>query len=427
MTAPVNIQTKLQARAILLEQFNKGVNDSKVALKAVLKEMGPKSMSKRSSTLWYNRFRKNDFSLGKGVNKTEQKLIDGSKFLTTKRALFCEMSNDGFYFTLSEATGTNGRFQFFTTGPQNSRSYGVLDTFHGRKKELILDASELRYQSPTTPNFHSSGNWLKQVLFIDNEKCLLVFGNPQSCMVSATFDMKSCTMKLGEYRHLADTVCYTLFANSQSVGLLEEDRNTLTTHYMDVNLKDDLKFEKRVDLGRNLWLKCATRRDGMLIGFGEAGIPINLNSLVAISLTDGTVSKRPTKWTGEENRNLYFHSYTYVWIRDKLFTYTSSNDSIRSIYVFDLETLEWNNTGIQLIGQIDEMWSVDDNVLIVNVSKSFNCKELYRFPIFTPDSLLNLSWMAARRRAQFEPEFYEQTLQKLPTYCHLRCPWQNDA
>ncbi|KAI6213040.1 hypothetical protein M3Y94_00102400 [Aphelenchoides besseyi] len=423
--------TKLQARAILLEQFNKGVNDPQVALKAVLKELGPKSMSKTSATLWFNRFRKNDFSLGTGASKADQKLIGGSKFLTTKRALFCEMSNDGFYFTLLETTGTNGRFQFFTTSPQNSRSYGVLDTFHGQKKELILDASELRYQSPTTPNFNSSRIWLKQVHFIDDEKCLLIFGNPQSCMVSATFDMKSCTMKLGEYRHLADTVCYTLFADSQSVGLLEEDRNTLTTHYMDVNLKDDLKFENRLDLESTLYLKYATRRNGMLVGFDQAGWPINLNSLIAISLTDGSVSKRPTNWTEEGIEARSWPGYLYVWIKDKLFTYfyPSSNDSMNSIYVFDLGTLEWNNTGIQLGGRINYMSSADDKVLIVNVMKSFrsNCREVYRFSIFGPDSLINLSWMAARRRAQFEPEFYDQTLQKLPTNCHLRCPWQNDS
>ncbi|KAI6212958.1 hypothetical protein M3Y94_00091700 [Aphelenchoides besseyi] len=255
--------------------------------------------------------------------------------------------------------------------------------------------------------------------------------NPQRCMVSATFDMMSCMMKLGEHRQLAMTGCYSLFADSQSVGLLERNTNTLTTHYMTINLKDDLKFENRVDLGPTLWLKCATRRDGMLIGFETSGSSVDFKTLITISLTDGSITTRPTNVAGEENEALRLCGYSYVWIKDKLFTYayTSSDYSMVSIYVFDLETLEWKNTGIELGGQIDHMSSADDNVLIVNVTKGFkyNCREVYRFPIFGPDSLINLSWMAARRRAQFEPEFYDQTLQKLPTNCHLRCPWQNDS
>ncbi|KAI6203006.1 hypothetical protein M3Y94_00506600 [Aphelenchoides besseyi] len=198
---------------------------------------------------------------------------------------------------------------------------------------------------------------------------------------------------------------------------------------MDVNLKDDLKLENRVDLGPTLWLECATRRDGMLIGFKEVDWITDFKSLFTISLTDGSVSTRPTNVAGEENEVLRLRGYKHVWIKDKLFTYAASDDSMNSIYVFDLQTLEWKNTGIQLGGQISHMSSADDNVLIINVTKNFkfNCREVYRFPIFGPDSLINLSWMAARRRAQFEPEFYDQTLQKLPTNCHLRCPWQDDA
>ncbi|KAI6178006.1 hypothetical protein M3Y98_00454300 [Aphelenchoides besseyi] len=33
---------------------------------------------------------------------------------------------------------------------------------------------------------------------------------------------------------------------------------------------------------------------------------------------------------------------------------------------------------------------------------------------------------ASGRRAQLEPEFYEQMIQKLPTNCHLRWPWTDD-
>ncbi|KAI6206786.1 hypothetical protein M3Y94_00953000 [Aphelenchoides besseyi] len=75
------------------------------------------------------------------------------------------------------------------------------------------------------------------------------------------------------------------------------------------------------------------------------------------------------------------------------------------------------------------MSAVNDKVLIINVIKSYRSRweEIYRIPIFGPDSLLNLSWMKARRRAQFEPEYYNQSLQKLPTYCHVRCPWQDNS
>ncbi|KAI6212684.1 hypothetical protein M3Y94_00055700 [Aphelenchoides besseyi] len=190
MTAPVNIQTKLQARAILLEQFNKGVNDAQVALKSVLKELGPKSMSKTSATLWFNRFRKNDFSLGKGASKADQKLIDGSKFLAAKRALFCQMSTDDYFYEIASVTGTNGRFQFFSTGAYHSHMYLVIDTFHARKKELIFDSSELRYQSPTVPILQAYGIGLEQIHFIDDEKCLLIFDDAQSYMIPVGPDLE---------------------------------------------------------------------------------------------------------------------------------------------------------------------------------------------------------------------------------------------
>ncbi|KAI6197888.1 hypothetical protein M3Y94_01278800 [Aphelenchoides besseyi] len=430
MTGPVSNQTKFQARAILLEQFKKGVNDPQLALNAVWNELGPNSMSKTSATLWFNRFRKHDFSLGKGSGtKVEQKLMVDSKFLATKRALFCKVSIEDFLVGYLEITGSNGRFQFFLTSKRLTPTYWVLDTFHGRKKQLILNSSDIRYRTAGAPNFHSSEHLLTSIHFIDEEKCLLVSSGRKSYMVSATFDMTSCTMKLEEYRHLADSSCCSLFADSRSLGLLEKNRKTRTTHYMDVDLKDDLKFENRVDLRQNLWLKYATRRDEMLIGFREDGRQTDLQSLITISLSDGGVSTRATTVTEEVSRALCPHKVSYVWINGKLFTHTLSKDSMSCIYVFDLETLEWKNTRIQLVGQIEHMSSADNNVLIVNVSNvsEWKNKEVYRFSIFGPDSLLNLQWIAARRRAQFEPEFYDQIVQKLPTNCHLRCPWQDDS
>ncbi|KAI6185407.1 hypothetical protein M3Y98_00019900 [Aphelenchoides besseyi] len=421
----MSIQMKLQARAILLEQYKKGVADSQVALKAVLKELGPKSMSKMSSTLWYNRFRKSDFSLGTGATKADQKLIVDSKFLTTKRAFFCEVSAENHFFHITKVTGTNGRFQFFQMSSYPARCYWVLDTFHGRKKQLIFNSSESVSRSHNGA-FHADNCDLVNIHFLNGEKCILIFRQPRSYIFSATFDLMTCTMKLEEYRLLDTAYLYSFIADSPSVGMLEFDLKTRTTQY--INLKNDLEFDNRVDFGANWLLYYETRRDGMLIGFKEVDWRTGVRSLVTISLTDASVTIRTTNLAEEEHKAFYWPTHVYVWIKDKLFTCASSNDFTKLIYVFDMATMEWKNTGIQLAGQINHMSSSDNSMLIVNMVKSFRYyyEEIYRFPVFEPDSLLNLSWMATRRRAQFEPEFYDRILQKLPTYCHLRCPWQND-
>ncbi|KAI6206502.1 hypothetical protein M3Y94_00919200 [Aphelenchoides besseyi] len=119
---------------------------------------------------------------------------------------------------------------------------------------------------------------------------------------------------------------------------------------MTVNLNDDLMFENRLDLGPMLWLKYATRRDGMLIGFREDGRPTDLQSLFTISLTDGSVSTRSTTVAEEVSRALCPY-VSYVWMKDKLFTYAPSDCySMSTIYVFDLKTLEWKDTGVQVDG-----------------------------------------------------------------------------
>ncbi|KAI6203762.1 hypothetical protein M3Y94_00593900 [Aphelenchoides besseyi] len=104
--------------------------------------------------------------------------------------------------------------------------------------------------------------------------------------------------------------------------------------------------------------------------------PTDFKTLITISLTDGSITTRPTNVAGGEIGALRLRGYPYVWIEDKLFiyAYTSSDYSMVSIYVFNLETLEWKNTGIELGGQIDDMSSADDKVLIVNVTKGFRNK-----------------------------------------------------
>ncbi|KAI6177983.1 hypothetical protein M3Y98_00451700 [Aphelenchoides besseyi] len=76
----IKFHQRLQSRAILLEQYKNGVNGAEMALKTILKELDPKSTTKTTASLWYNRFRNGDLGLGKGASKADLRLINDGTF-----------------------------------------------------------------------------------------------------------------------------------------------------------------------------------------------------------------------------------------------------------------------------------------------------------------------------------------------------------
>ncbi|KAI6178005.1 hypothetical protein M3Y98_00454200 [Aphelenchoides besseyi] len=55
-------------------------NGAEMALKTILKELDPKSTTKTTASLWYNRFRNGDLGLGKGASKADLRLINDGTF-----------------------------------------------------------------------------------------------------------------------------------------------------------------------------------------------------------------------------------------------------------------------------------------------------------------------------------------------------------
>ncbi|KAI6185537.1 hypothetical protein M3Y98_00034900 [Aphelenchoides besseyi] len=408
MSKATELQMKIQARAILLEQFNENVTDHHVAFKVVCNELGPQAITERISAYWFKEFKKENFSLGSGsISKSDKELLKDGTFLERKRSLFCEIQINDVYYKHLKVTGLNGRYQFFLT-TLFDRPNWMIDTFHGIKQQLLIDVSQIRPRDPNDTPFAEGKYNLRNIHFIDSGRILVIALVPKkgNFLFSGTFDIMTCSIKLGEYRRLSIAEQYSFLADSQSVGLLK-NRSKSFDEYTAINTNDVLNFENRTQLGSNLYLKFATVRGQTLIGFNKH-LGLNLSLLVTVSLTDGTFTTRDVKFVGLDPYALTYYQQEHVWIKDWLFIHTF-DDNMNEIYGFDLKNMVWKKTEIRLGGTIERMSASDEEMLIVNVTKyKSSCQEIYRFPISKPHSLESLVWRATRRRAQCEPEIVQK-------------------
>ncbi|KAI6228528.1 hypothetical protein M3Y95_00631700 [Aphelenchoides besseyi] len=78
-------QEQISARVLLLEQFQEGKLENE-ALDHVHQQLGPQSMSKRSATIWFNKFKRGQIKVCRNQTTAgDRALMKGLRFLGAKR------------------------------------------------------------------------------------------------------------------------------------------------------------------------------------------------------------------------------------------------------------------------------------------------------------------------------------------------------
>ncbi|KAI6228358.1 hypothetical protein M3Y95_00614000 [Aphelenchoides besseyi] len=284
----MKIQDKLYARAILLEQFKKGVDDYKKALKAVHSELGSKVMSRVSASLWYKRFQQDDFSMGAMKTVAGRVLSKNLNMLKTMRALYCSLrtEEEPHHCTTS---GSNGRFQFLSY----QGVHWVVDTFHGQQKQMNFDWCGIQ-KNKRGRSLAAQCSKILSMDYVDETTVLIVINNTKgTALLRGTFDLNNCTTKVTDFLELPRGFSHVFVPTSQQIGCVRSHwgRNN---NYHTISCQNSLQLELKLQNFEALGL--LTQRDGFLFGFHcDTHSNINAKSLVHVSLDDGVVTKHATK------------------------------------------------------------------------------------------------------------------------------------
>ncbi|KAI6192683.1 hypothetical protein M3Y94_01322700 [Aphelenchoides besseyi] len=140
----MNKQLELEARAILLEQFNDGISDVNKALERVAEEIGPRTISEAEAAQWYRQFKHNNTEMIHDVSKGQQKLMANGTLARSMRALSYQALFDKYYSAgIQCIDGTDHRFQVAYERHYKEKTYWLVDTFNNVKKEISFDTSDI--------------------------------------------------------------------------------------------------------------------------------------------------------------------------------------------------------------------------------------------------------------------------------------------
>ncbi|KAI6227986.1 hypothetical protein M3Y95_00574700 [Aphelenchoides besseyi] len=191
----------------------------------------------------------------------------------------------------------------------------------------------------------------------------------------------------------------------------------MTTWYAKINV-DNLSVDCAIHLPK---LELPTICNGNLYGFDMP----DAKKMIAISLTDGTTKEHAI---AEKDREKIkdCEDLTGVSMGNKLLfkLYDCSNET-STVFEFDLTTLKFTKTGIQ-IPDNPVMFVTNDHLALYvdeHLSDSNFKWAVSRFQFGKVSPLANLTWEAMRRYSRFNPEFFVWFMSKLSVNSKFRPIW----
>ncbi|KAI6220756.1 hypothetical protein M3Y95_01029800 [Aphelenchoides besseyi] len=349
----MDYEQRLQAKAVLLEQFNDEV-DFNIAIFRVIGELGPTAIDEEEARECYAKFANETPS----SLEADQELISG-RFLRNQRAI-------GFRTSQSlgvgcNVYGTGGRFQLFTTYTEHC----VVDTFHGIKKTIELDWSEIPNERVYEVNFSHAA-------FINNNVVLGVvneYFHPDA-MFLVTFDLVNCVVK---FRKKVDVgvMSQHLFVNNMSMSILTNSGRGKPAKYSIIDMSNFTL--ETTELSEPLCFPLLS--DNKLYGF-RCSSEVDTKKLIEIQMTDGTRKEHEVDKRDLETNEILFCN-EHVWIGNKLLVAQTTTHETSTNYELDIWTMKWTKSNIQVDGCVQK-FSMDSNVLNV-WAKNGEKEKFYQF------------------------------------------------
>ncbi|KAI6231206.1 hypothetical protein M3Y95_00356900 [Aphelenchoides besseyi] len=358
------------AREVLLDQVLQNVDCTR-ALKRVYSELGPDSMTGREAEFWYQRY-KNEVE-GMRSSQRDRLFINNQMFLSTQRSVIHTSSRP---FILMCRTKENaGRFVFICDFPDHF----VLDAFQGVEKKLEINWMDV----PQFLGGQQQAVFLQNLCLVNDDRVfgtMRLYGPPASTFVFiGTFDSQNSVLTFKKIVEIADAYQPDVFVTETFRLLYTQGSDSMRVKEVVVD-GDDVSVTNTVNVPFRMFF--ATLQDNRLFGFCGSE-PKYIDELVEYSLIDGV--KREHK-IEEENWSKFKVDYTHphVWMKNKLFVAVSDlDDSVSKIVEFNLSTLKWNETELEVDGVVRQL-TVSNSSLFVHAAKGSGREKqsiFYRFQV----------------------------------------------
>ncbi|KAI6224760.1 hypothetical protein M3Y95_00786400 [Aphelenchoides besseyi] len=433
-------ERELQARAILLEEFEKGVDQAK-ALKRVNNEIGPNalenhkgvvgrlmavlsidSLSELEVKYWYQQFKSGNTDISDGASYGDSNLIKKRLYLDSKRALFYKTSTR-ILKSICKVHGAENPERIICNRV-------VLNTIHETERKIkfvwskftrALVDTDVREKAEVTNLFFLDGDDVLGTMAVDAIRAGRVIMFRRVILFRGTFEFSSCVLKIARSIELGTFLDYHLLVNENGEFSLLISDNEEAMQYWTVDLSNGKLLVKKV-LYLQFTLQVPTIRNNKLIGFDSSGHSADMTE---VSLTDG--KKTNHKIDGLNCANSIDNGYgsPYVWNKDKLFVRMDYGHEASTICEFDLSSMKWREMKMGVTDDINQM-SIYGNTLVVSAIErpvdyqySYDLR-LYRFQIDKVDALSNLVWKSIQRYGQHHSQFRRWLVSKLPQKSRFR-------
>ncbi|KAI6222165.1 hypothetical protein M3Y95_00955700 [Aphelenchoides besseyi] len=420
-------QLKLEARVILLEQFNDGISNVNKALKRVAEEIGPRTISEAEAVLWYRRFKNNDTEMNHDVSKRYQKLMSNGTLAKSMRALIDEsLFHNCEFATVEQIYGTDHRFQVVCKHKAEEETYWLLDTFYNVQKRLSIDIS-------TIEGLEADGVLSWGPFYFDSKvgfygRVTRIIRSHRTFLYCGEFDFVNCCLKINTVTEIPGSYHATIFYDTKTPFRVMTCNTDGITNSSILDYEwDNGRFvlQNTLNLEHNIFFESVQNNKlfgWFMIDWRVFHSPMDGTKFVEVSLADGSKTEHKIE---EENRLTEEVDVMtlHVWSGDKfLLELYNRDDDVSTIAQFDASKKEWKKTKMETQGYITDM-TATNGVLIVNSSPNSKLIQTYRFNYTQTDSLANLTWRAMRRYSRSNSQFQKWFVSKLPKRSRFRPLW----
>ncbi|KAI6172718.1 hypothetical protein M3Y98_01004500 [Aphelenchoides besseyi] len=440
----MSLQYRIRLRALIYEQYAQDATET-AALDLLRSKFGSKSVTLSEIEQWYEKFRNKD------TNLTDEERIFGRWYIGINEFVKVQNAYIDDFRTCSALTSFVVEGRFVITS--NLRHAHIIDLYHKQLRQLEYDFS---FFQPDPESVMTDPNLIYNVLNIfplSLQSVLLCIYEHKDYQVVrhlsfGEIDLQNLRIIIHSLIQLPYfPLLVQLVGQTKESNLMDGVLGYFVRHDFQHGTLQMITLDQNQQLHTRQVLELPDRVeiygliDGHVYGFRlNEKLCLNYEDLIIISISTGRVFEFKTTYRdllGKQPKrvrciilslNPLFQSNDdkLCCIDSNLFMIRPFIDEAKSrLFVLNLETYEWNNTGIEFENRDYSLHTDAERSLIVSrwqMSTPESTRPFYRFFV-KPDLLSNFAWLAIKRRSDYDPFFYSYIISKLPKRSQFRCPF----
>ncbi|KAI6172678.1 hypothetical protein M3Y98_01000100 [Aphelenchoides besseyi] len=435
---------QVRLAALVYEQYAQGVTET-AAVDLFRSKFGSEAAPLWQIKVWYEQFRRGDTRFRDSEEDYGRYYTGINEFIRVQKAFIDE------FRTCWGLTSFIIKGRFVITN--NLEHSHIIDLYHTNKRQLEYDFS---FFQPDPESVMTDPNLIYNVLNIfplSLQSVLLHFYDGQSCqnvqhLSFGEIDLENLRIVIHSPIQLPDSqVMMQLVGQTPESNLTDgvlgyfaqNDFQHGTLQMITLDQNQQLHMRQVLELPDRV--KIYGLIDGHVYGFRlNEELWSNYEDLIIISISTGRVFEFKTMnrdLLGEQPKHVRFiilslnplfqsNDDKLCCIDSNLFMIRPFRDEAKSrLFVLNLETYEWNNTGIEFENRHYTLHTDAERSLIVSRWRRSNpvpIRPFYRF-LVKPDLLSNYAWLAIKRRFDYDLFFLLHILSNLPERSPFNCPF----